>query len=199
LFFFKGVQEGCAVYDLRFESHVFSRESDFWFKQFYLCCQFIQIKMLQRIQSVWLLLASLVIFALFLFPLVHNVYVAGVPSTIKVTGIFQDANGVQAHTDSFIALIAATAIVAIIPLVLIFLYKNRKQQVMLCYVYILVIFGYSFWVAQTVKSYTGGATLDTNNFGIGALLSSVSIVLVLLAAKAIQRDEKLVKSADRLR
>jgi hypothetical protein len=155
--------------------------------------------MLQRIQSAWLLLASLVIFALFLFPLVHNVYVAGIPSTIKVTGIVQDANGAQAHTESFIALIAATAVVAIVPLVLIFLYKNRKQQVMLCYVYILLIFGYSFWVAQTVKSYTGGATLNTNNFGIGALLSSVSIVLVLLAAKAIQRDEKLVKSADRLR
>jgi len=155
--------------------------------------------MLQRIQSIYLLLASLVIFALFLFPLVHNVYVGGVPSTIKVTGIFQDAGGVQAHTQSFIALIAATAVAGILPLILIFLYKNRKQQMMLCYVYILVVFGYSFWMAQTVKEFTGGAELNTNNFGIGALLSSVSIVLVLAAAKAIQRDDKLVKSADRLR
>lgn len=155
--------------------------------------------MIQRIQSVYLLLASLVIFALFLFPLVHNVYVAGVPSTIKVTGIYQDVSGAQAHTESFVALIAATAIVAVVPLILIFLYRNRKQQAMLCYLFILVVFGYSFWMAETVKSYTGGATLDTNNFGIGALLSSVSIVFVLLAAKAIQRDEKLVKSADRLR
>jgi hypothetical protein len=155
--------------------------------------------MLQRIQSVYLLIASLVIFALFLFPLVHNVYVAGVPSTIMVTGIFQDVNGAQAHTQSFIALIAATVVVAILPLILIFLYKNRKQQMLLCYVYIFIIFGYSFWMAQMVKSATDGANLNTNNFGIGALLSSVSIVLVLMAAKAIQRDEKLVKSADRLR
>lgn len=155
--------------------------------------------MLQRIQTVYLLFASLIIFSLFLFPLVHNVYVSGVPSTIKVTGIYQDAGGAQAHTESFIALIAATAVVAILPLILIFLYKNRKQQMMLCYVYIFVIFGYSFWMAQTVKSATGGAELSTNNFGIGALLSSISIVLVLMAAKAIQRDEKLVKSADRLR
>ena len=155
--------------------------------------------MLQRIQSVYLLIASLVIFALFLFPLVHNVYVAGVPSTITVTGIFQDVNGTQAHTQSFIALIGATVVVAIIPLILVFLYKNRKQQMLLCYVYIFIIFGYSFWMAQMVKSATDGANLNTNNFGIGALLSSVSIVLVLMAAKAIQRDEKLVKSADRLR
>jgi hypothetical protein len=155
--------------------------------------------MIQRIQSIYLFLASLVIFALFLFPLVHNVYVGGVPSTIKITGIYQNVSGVQAHTESFIALIAATAVVAIIPLILIFLYKNRKQQAMWCYAYIVVIFGYSFWMAQTVKSYTGSVALNTNNFGIGALLSSISIILVLLAAKAIQRDEKLIKSADRLR
>jgi hypothetical protein len=155
--------------------------------------------MIQRIQSIYLLLASLVIFALFLFPLVHNVYVAGVPSTIKVTGIFQDMNGAQVHTESFVGLIAATAVVAILPLVLIFLYKNRKQQAMWCYAYIVVIFGYSFWMAETVKSYTGGVSLNTNNFGIGALLSSLSIIFALLAAKAIQRDDKLVKSADRLR
>jgi len=155
--------------------------------------------MLQRIQSVYLLLTSLVLFSLFLFPLVHNVYVNGVPSTIKVTGIFQEANGAQAHTQTFVALTAATAVVAILPLILIFLYNNRKRQMALCYGYIVVIIAYSFWLAQTVKSFTGGADLTTNNFGIGALLSSVSIVLVLAAAKGIQRDEKLVKSADRLR
>lgn len=155
--------------------------------------------MIQRIQSIYLLLASLVMFLLFLFPVVHNVYVGGVPSTISVTGIYQDVNGQQAHTQSFIALIAATAIVAIIPLILIFLYKNRKQQINLCYGYIAVVIGYTFWLSQTVKGYTGDVELKTSNFGIGALLSSVSIVLVIFAFKAIQRDEKLVKSADRLR
>jgi Domain of unknown function (DUF4293) len=155
--------------------------------------------MLQRVQSVYLFLASLVMFLLFLFPLVHNVYINGVPSTIKVTGIYQDINGSQTHTQSFIALIAATAIVAILPIILVFLYKNRKQQIALCYGYILIVIGYTFWISQTVKGLVGDVNLNTNNFGIGALLSSVSIVLTILAFKAIQRDEKLVKSADRLR
>lgn len=155
--------------------------------------------MLQRIQSIYLLFASLVTFSLFLFPLVHNVYVAGVASTIKVTGIYQDANGAQAHTQSFIALIIATVVVGILPLVLIFLYKKRKQQMALCYGFIFIIFGYSYWMAQVVKTATDGANLTTDNFGIGALLSSITVVLMILAAKAIQRDEKLVKSADRLR
>lgn len=155
--------------------------------------------MLQRIQSIYLLLAGLVIFLLFLFPVVHNVYVNGVPSTISVSGVYKDVNGQQAHTQSFIPLIAATAIVGIIPLILIFQYKNRKQQINLCYVYILVVIGYTFWLSQTVKGLAGDVELKTSNFGIGALLSSVSIVLTILAFKAIQRDEKLVKSADRLR
>jgi hypothetical protein len=154
--------------------------------------------MLQRIQSIYLLLAGLAIFALFLFPLVHNVSVDGKLLTIMVTGVFQDVNGQMAHTQFFVALTAATVVVGLIPLIIIFLYKNRKQQIALCYSAILVIIGYSFWMAQTVKG-VGDIEIDTHNWGIGLLLSSISIVLIIAAFKAIQRDEKLVKSADRLR
>jgi hypothetical protein len=155
--------------------------------------------MIQRIQSIYLLLAGLVLFALFLFPLAHDIDINGVSSTISITGVLQKINGAQVHTQLFVPLIAGTVIVGIMPLILIFLYKNRKQQIMLCYVYILVIIGFSYWMVQTVKSVTGGLTLTTSNFGIGALLSSVSIVLVLAAVKSIRNDEKLIKSADRLR
>jgi len=155
--------------------------------------------MIQRVQSIYLLLAGLAIFALFLFPLAHGVYINTIPSTIKITGVYQDAGGREAHMQTFTALIAATAVVGILPLILIFLYKNRKQQITLCYLYILVIIGFSFWMVQTIKSVTGGLTLTTSNFGIGALLSSISIVFVLVAVKSIRNDEKLIKSADRLR
>jgi len=155
--------------------------------------------MLQRIQSIYLLLAALAIYALFLFPFVHNVFVDGKPLTISVTGVFQDINGQHVHTQFFTALTAATAIIGLIPLVIIFLYKNRKQQIALCYSAILVIFGFSFWMAQEVKGVMGSIEIDTHNWGIGLLLSSVSILFLVFTLKAIQRDEKLVKSADRLR
>jgi len=155
--------------------------------------------MLQRIQSVYLFFASLLIFALYLFPLMHSVYINGVPSTIKVTGVYQDANGALVNSQSFVALIAVTAIVALIPLVIIFLYRNRKQQITFCYLAILVLFGYSFWLSQTVKNVIGSATVGFANYGIGVLLVSIAIVLLLMAVKAIQKDEKLVRSADRLR
>jgi len=155
--------------------------------------------MLQRIQSIYLLLASLAIYALFLFPLVHNVYVDGKPLTIMVTGVFQDVNGQLTHTQFFTALTAATAVIGLIPLIIIFLYKNRKQQVALCYSTMLVVVGLTFWMAQSVKPVMGDAQIDTHNWGIGLLLSSVSMVFLVMAIKGVQRDEKLVKSADRLR
>lgn len=155
--------------------------------------------MLQRIQSIYLLFAALVILALFLFPVAHGIYLNNVPSTIKVTGIYQDVNGAQTLTTPFTMLSIVTVIVGLVPLVIIFLYKNRKQQINLCYGAILIIIGYSFWLSQAVKTATGGFEMKPSNFGIGIFLSSLSIVLMILAVKSIQKDEKLVKSADRLR
>ena len=155
--------------------------------------------MLQRIQSIYLLFAGLALFALFLFPLVHNVYVNDKPITIMVTGIFQDINGQRVHTDFFVALSAVTGIIALIPIIVIFLYKDRKRQVALCYSLMLVIIGHSFWMAQVAKKVMGEIMIDTNNWGIGLFLSTVSLLFMILAVRAIQRDVKLVKSADRLR
>jgi len=155
--------------------------------------------MLQRIQSIYLFLAGLAILALFLFPLAHNVYVNNVPMNITVTGSYMDTGGQQTLKDHFVALSAVTAVVGILPFIIIFLYKNRKQQVTLCYSTILVIIGYSFWIAQTAKSVVGDITLEPANFGIGLFLCPLAIALMILAVKGIKRDEQLIKSADRLR
>ena len=155
--------------------------------------------MIQRIQSIYLLLAGLAIFALFLFPLAHNVYVNSVPINIMITGSYIDFNGQQLHKDHFVGLTAATPVIGLIPLVIIFLFRNSKQQIALAYSAILVIIGYSFWVAQCAKTVTNGVILGASNFGIGLFLCPLSIVLIIFAIKAILRDEKLIKSADRLR
>lgn len=155
--------------------------------------------MIQRIQSIYLFLASLAIFALYLFPLLHNVYVGPIPFTVTVTGSYMDAPGGRVMHDHFVALSAITAIIGLIPLIIIFLFRNRKQQIALCWSTILVIIGYSFWMTQCAKDVISDGTLKVSNFGIGVLLCPIAIVLMIAAVKAIQRDEKLLKSADRLR
>jgi len=155
--------------------------------------------MLQRIQSIYLLFASIVMFGLFLFPLAHNIYVSGKLVNVTVTGVYEIVNGQDNNIEVFTALTIVTVIAALVPLALIFLYKNRKQQITLCYVAILILIGYSFWMAQTVKKVVGAITLEYKNMGVGLFLTSLSIILIIFAVKAIQRDEKLVRSADRLR
>jgi hypothetical protein len=155
--------------------------------------------MLQRIQSIYLLAAGLVLAALFIFPLVHDVYVDGKAITVMVTGIYQNVNGQQGHTEFFTALTIGTALAALAPLAVIFLYKNRKKQINYCYLLMALIIGYSYWVAQAVKNAIGGAYLNMSNYGIGIILLSLSLLFIVGAQRAIQRDEKLVRSADRLR
>ncbi|MVN23277.1 DUF4293 domain-containing protein [Mucilaginibacter arboris] len=155
--------------------------------------------MIQRIQSVYLLLASLVLFALFLFPVVNNLILNGHADSIMVTGVYEIINGARTKTSSFIWLSIATVIAALLPLAGVFLYKNRKQQSSYCYIVIVLIIGYSFYLTETVKDFVGNITLNTHNYGIGMILPSLAIVLVFLAIRGINRDEKLVRSADRLR
>jgi hypothetical protein len=153
--------------------------------------------MIQRIQSIYLFLASLTIYALFLFPFVNTL--DGVNSRIiKVTGVYEEINEQVLQTEPFTLLTIATAILGIIPIVLIFLYKNRKRQATLIYSLVAVMIAYSFWIAQMVKAYAN-TTLEITNYNIGAGLSSVAILFLVLAGKGVMRDEKLVKSADRLR
>lgn len=156
--------------------------------------------MIQRIQSIYLFLATLVLFGLYVFPLINNVNINGTISNVSIQGVYQQLADGTKYTIEFIAVKILAAPVAILPTLIIFFYKKRKQQVALCYSAILVIIGYSFWMAQTVKGVVpGGLQIDFANMGIGMFLSSIAIILMIFALRAIQRDEKLVRSADRLR
>lgn len=153
--------------------------------------------MIQRIQTIYLFLASLAIYALFLFPIV-NILTGTGARKIMVTGVYEAVNNQVAQTEPFTLLTIATAILGLIPIVLIFLFKNRKKQAMLVYGQVVLVIAYSFWLAQTIKG-AAGKELEISDYSIGAGLTSLSILFLILAAKGIIRDDKLVKSADRLR
>ena len=79
-------------------------------------------------------------------------------------------------------------------LINIFNYKKRKQQLAITIALLLLslLNIVVYWFAQ--KRYIGGGTLS-----LSALLSLAIPVFLILAAQGITKDEKLVKSADRLR
>jgi hypothetical protein len=155
--------------------------------------------MLQRVQTIWLFLASAAIFCLFLFPYLQVYNPDGSFRAVKITGVQESVGGQIVQSESFLALTIVTVIIALIPLITIFLFKNRKLQIKLCYLSIAAILGFSFWLVQTAKQVLGPITLQSENYGLGVILPSLSVFFIVLALRGIRKDEKLIKSADRLR
>ena len=155
--------------------------------------------MIQRIQSIWLFFATACIFGLFLFPYIQVLNPDGSASLIKVTGVYQGIAGQQVQTEPFLALTIATVVLALVPFVIIFMFKDRKKQVMLSYLAIVLVIGFSFWLVQTAKGVIGSVELGAENYGIGSMLPSIAIIFIILAIRGMKKDGRLIKSADRLR
>jgi uncharacterized membrane protein len=118
---------------------------------------------------------------------------------VKVTGMYQNIAAQQVQTEAFLGLTIASVILALIPFITIFLYIDRKKQVMLCYLTIVLVIGFSFWLIQTAKGVLGPVELRAENYGIGTLLPSMAILFLILAIRGMKKDDRLIKSADRLR
>ena len=155
--------------------------------------------MLQRVQTIWLFFAATAIFCLFLFPYLQVLNANGTAKALKVTGVYENINGQVIQTEVYLPLIIATVILGLVPCIIIFFYKDRKKQIAVCYANIVALLGYSFWLVQVAKKSLGDIVLRPDNYGIGVILPSLAILFIILALKGIRNDEKLIKSADRLR
>ena len=136
--------------------------------------------MLQRIQTVYLLMAA-----------------ATSAGLIFVCNLWITNNGVSIFAKDDLLYLGLFLGSAILSLITIFMYKNRKLQFVLGRLNIILnFFLLGFFVYQSLN--VSGETAVSEK-GIGMFLPIVSIVLLALANKAIKKDEDLVKSVDRLR
>ncbi len=157
--------------------------------------------MIQRIQSIWLFLASATLFALFLFPYLQYSDLGGIGKALKVTGAFHGAEG-QAIRETFFPLqTVATVLLGIFPLYIIFRFGDRKQQIRLTILEIVLILLFGAWLYATASAELAAANqvLSARNIGVGFFLLPIAIVFLFMAIGGIRKDEKLIKSADRLR
>lgn len=157
--------------------------------------------MIQRIQTIWLLAASVTLFSLFIFPFVSFIDLVGLGRQISVTGVYSSVNNEIVKESGSIGLAIFTGAVALIPFVLIFLFKNRKQQIRFIYLELLLVVGLGMWMLSAANDSLGSISqkVDTNNIGVGFFLVPIAIILLGLAVRDIRKDEKLIRSADRLR
>ena len=136
--------------------------------------------MIQRIQSLWLLLAVACISASFKFPFYSGTNVKGItPYELNAT--------------ENILLILTSAVVGGLALFNIFLFKKRRLQLLLCVLGIFLEGVLIFLYYREIKTFVLGT------LSLTSILHSIIVLAFFLAAGAINKDEKLVKSSNRLR
>lgn len=139
--------------------------------------------MIQRIQSLWLLLAAIVAALLFYF---------GYYKTPAASLTLLNSNYIGAILDGLSVLLSVYTI---------FMFKKRNLQLNLIWLNILANIGLLvciFLKINDTHSLTG--TANTNGtFAIGAFIPIVTLILLFVARAGIRKDEKLIKSLNRLR
>lgn len=134
--------------------------------------------MIQRIQSIYLLLAAVTTGILFfLFPIyVFN----GQPYLVLDDATY----------------LTMAVLSTLISLFSIFRYRNRQQQVVAGRINIIINF---VLMGLMLFVFFNGMNDDQSSLGLGAFMPIVAIVFIALANRAIMKDEALVRAADRLR
>lgn len=136
--------------------------------------------MIQRIQTIFLVISALIMGILFLW----------FPEVIGKDGVVV----MERNEPLIIGLILVSIVLAFYS---IFSFKKRQLQFVLNRLNIIsnfVLLGVFVYRLLTLS----GETIVSEK-GIGVLLPILSIVFLVLANKAIKKDEDLVKSVDRLR
>lgn len=143
--------------------------------------------MIQRIQSIYLLL----LFIINIVGIILNTYVIDV-----FQKAFTTINVLTVDT----AFILVGLLSIIISIITIFLFKNRKLQMRLCNLLLIVNFLFIAFIGVFVYhqlNLPGGFNYPEK--GIEWIIALISIVFAVLANRAIKSDDELVKSADRFR
>ena len=139
--------------------------------------------MIQRIQTVWLFLAALFAALTYKFPF----YSGNVINKENV----QRFEKLLASSNFLVLIFTAGLIVGTI--IMIFMYKNRKQQMWLT----AAAAGLS--IINIVLYFTQLKKFISGNMSLTAVFALAIPVFLFLAMNGIWKDEKLVKSLDRLR
>ncbi len=141
--------------------------------------------MIQRKQTLWLLLAAIAAFLTIKFPFYTGNIIKDVTTNVKTFELL------NARFNILITILSVA--IGVIALAAIFLYSDRKKQMLFtainCILSVVVIVIYYL---QT-KKFVDGA------YSITSLLVIVIPVLLVMALIGIYKDEKLIKSVDRLR
>jgi len=154
--------------------------------------------MLQRIQTVYLLLAAIAIGLLFFFPVTELLVNKSFLFLFRYRGLYELKGGAEILSVSSIPLAILFSINLLIAIISIFLFKNRALQMRLCIINILLLIGsvglMYYYIAVAFSHF-----LAVVHYTVFALNPIIAAILIFLAFRGIRKDELLVRSVDRIR
>ena len=152
--------------------------------------------MIQRIQSVYLLVVTMLLIMAMTMPVGQFIAADGVTAyTFKPLGVALGEGNSISTWGMFVILLLN----AIIAFATIFLFRNRMLQVRMTIFNIVLLLGYYFVFGAFLYFIKGDLANTTFQLGWALCLPAICIILNYLAFRAIFRDEVMVRAADRLR
>ncbi|UEG50271.1 DUF4293 domain-containing protein [Ferruginibacter lapsinanis] len=137
--------------------------------------------MIQRIQSVWLLLVGVCAFFTIQFSFYSGTDINNIPYQ-KLT----------AATGGFLIL-TLTILIGLLAAITIFLFKNRNTQLWLCAAGIVTELLLLYLYYKKVTTFSQGT------LSLSALLHVGILLFFILAVRGIMQDKKIIEDSDRLR
>lgn len=158
--------------------------------------------MIQRIQTVYLLLAAISGVLTFFLPFAHFLQDGMKLSEYAVFGFFNVQSDIFESNGPFGFPAWIFSVLAVVfPAVAVFLYKNRPLQLRMARMGFLMNLGfivYLFFAIDTLFEQNYGPDQEVL-YHVGFYLPVVAIAFLFLAVRGIKKDEALVKSLDRIR
>lgn len=155
--------------------------------------------MIQRIQTVYMFLAVVVLIICACLP-IGAFYPEGMGGTKELynLAIIDNATGNWDFTSA--ALIAFLALPAVFTIQNIFQYNNRKRQMTYCKICIwLLILWYVLYAVTVTVLCPESYAFDADFSIIPATLPFIAIIFLWLAKRGVNHDEKLIRSVERIR
>jgi len=157
--------------------------------------------MIQRIQTVFLAIAAAAIAASFFFPIITYINEGQIWLEVLLKGLKDNSSpSLGLSNKLLLPLQILNGIIIILAVASIFLYKNRKSQmkfVRFGIVLIMVVIALIFFYFANVLAKITSTEPNFNHTGIYLIL--FALLMLILANRGIVKDDKLVRSADRLR
>lgn len=153
--------------------------------------------MIQRIQSVFYVLATICFVAFIFLPILSYQAITEM-HVLRGNGFGDEVEQVTLG----IYLLLYAIFMAVFCFTLIFYFKNRGRQMVLtryAVILSLLIYGLIVFIHyNAIKTFSMGTDVEVQ-YGMGLPLPLVAALLLMLAYRGVKKDEQLVRSVDRLR